>query len=174
MILTRKDRMDILHVTNKVDMMQRYDHKLDVVGTTVQQFRAGEWALISQKTTDDGESTTAQKVGASAPVAADVGSKFCPCFADTERVSSAIATDMGTFMDPPHKAWTDYYDTVAAPAAKEQLTIKSGKLYVAGAGDLVVAKCISGATDIRLWSQGAPAVKMIEYATVEPHVYVAP
>lgn len=174
MILSRKDRMYILDVVNKSEMVQRYDHALDVVADVVQQFRAGEWAKITQKSTDDGDVTTAQKFGASAPVAADIGTKFAPCFTDTEINSSSIITDMGTFMDPPHEAWTDYYDTVAAPTAEVQLTIKSGKLYTAAGTDLVVAKCIAGVTARRIWAQGAPAVNMIKYATVEPHVYVAP
>jgi hypothetical protein len=165
--------MAVLDVVNKSELVQRHDCLLDVVATVVQQFVAGEWAIIAQHASTDLEMLTASKFGASAPTKADIGALFAPCFTATEDNSSDVATDMGSFVFPQHTAWTDYYDTVAAPTTGVQLTIKSGKLYTATTNELVVAKCLAGVTAKQVWSQGAPKVNMIKYVTVEPHVFVA-
>lgn len=170
--MARKERMYRLDVISPVKNVNRPSALLDSAAGVYVSFRAGEWAKLSQKATANGDKLVAQKV-TTAPTKTSIGYKFAPCFTDTAYNSSAQAIHEMAYVDHMHEAWTDYYDTVSAPAEGNQLTVTNGKLYVASAGELVVAVCLAGPTARQDYSQGAPTINMIRYKTVDPYVYVS-
>lgn len=169
--MSRKDRMYILDVQTRPGVVQRYDANMDDDGLGgYESYRAGEWVKLVQESVSDGDALTAKKI-TTAPTKTNIAAKFAPVFTDTDDNSSADAVKHLAYVDGPHEAWTDYYS--ATPTAETQLTVVNGRLVAAGSAELVVARCLSGVTARSLYSQGAPAVNMIRYKTVEPYVYVS-